>query len=376
MLHALAACLTAGLANIAAARGVNLTEVESTVEGDIDLLGILGLSDEVRNGYEQIRVSFKVKGDDPEKLRQVVEQSRQRSAVFDIVTNGVPGDRRGRGRLSPPPSPPAPGAAEPAAGPACQEPTMRTTDTIIIGAGQAGLAISRCLTDAGADHVVLERGRLAERWRSERWDSLRLLTPNWVARLPGWQYQGDDPDGYMTAGRARRYFERYAALLRRAGRTRARPCSSLRRDGDAFSRHDRRGRLARRPASSSPPAGATARTCPAPPRALAPRSPSSRPAPTATPTSCPTAACSSSAPRPPASRSPTSSPAPDAHVALAVGSHTRMPAPLPRASTSSGGWTDGHLRPRPSTRCPTPSRRGGSRRCSWSAGPTAATSTW
>ena len=90
VLHALAACLTAGLANIAAARGVNLTEVESTVEGDIDLLGILGLSDEVRNGYEQIRVSFKVRGDDPDKLRQVVEQSRRRSAVFDIVTNGVP----------------------------------------------------------------------------------------------------------------------------------------------------------------------------------------------------------------------------------------------------------------------------------------------
>ena len=90
VLHALAACLTAGLANIAAARGVNLTEVESTVEGDIDLLGILGLSDEVRNGYQQIRVSFKLRGDDPEKLRQVVEQSRKRSAVFDVVTNGVP----------------------------------------------------------------------------------------------------------------------------------------------------------------------------------------------------------------------------------------------------------------------------------------------
>ena len=90
VLHALAACLTAGLANIAAARGVNLTEVTSTVEGDIDLLGILGLSDDVRNGYEQIKVSFRVRGDDPEKLRQVVEQSRKRSAVFDIVTNGVP----------------------------------------------------------------------------------------------------------------------------------------------------------------------------------------------------------------------------------------------------------------------------------------------
>jgi uncharacterized OsmC-like protein len=90
VLHALAACLTAGIANIAAARGVTLTEVSSTVEGDIDLLGILGLSDQVRNGYQQIKVSFTVRGDDPEKLRSIVEQSRRRSAVFDVVTNGVP----------------------------------------------------------------------------------------------------------------------------------------------------------------------------------------------------------------------------------------------------------------------------------------------
>jgi uncharacterized OsmC-like protein len=90
VLHALAACLTAGIANIAAARGVNLTEVESTVEGDIDLLGILGLDSGVRNGYQQIKISFNLKGDDPEKLRKVVEQSKARSAVYDIVTNGVP----------------------------------------------------------------------------------------------------------------------------------------------------------------------------------------------------------------------------------------------------------------------------------------------
>ncbi|HSB86434.1 MAG TPA: OsmC family protein [Ilumatobacteraceae bacterium] len=90
VLHALAACLTSGLANIAAARGVTLTEVESTVEGDIDLLGIFGLSDDVRNGYQQIKVSFKVRGDDPEKLRKLVEQSRKRSAVYDVITNGVP----------------------------------------------------------------------------------------------------------------------------------------------------------------------------------------------------------------------------------------------------------------------------------------------
>lgn len=90
LLHALAACITSGIANIAAARGVNLTSVESTVEGDIDLLGILGLSDEVRNGYQQIRLSLHLEGDDPERLRTVVEQSRARSAVYDVLTHGVP----------------------------------------------------------------------------------------------------------------------------------------------------------------------------------------------------------------------------------------------------------------------------------------------
>ncbi len=73
-----------------------------------------------------------------------------------------------------------------------------TTTVAIIGAGQAGLAMSRCLTERSIDHVLLERGKVANSWRSERWDSLRLLTPNWMSRLPGFQYQGDDPDGYMT----------------------------------------------------------------------------------------------------------------------------------------------------------------------------------
>jgi uncharacterized OsmC-like protein len=90
LLHALAACLTAGIANIAAARGVTLTEVSSTVEGDIDLMGILGLDGETRNGFQQVRVSFRLRGDDPEALRDVVERSKARSAVFDVVTNGVP----------------------------------------------------------------------------------------------------------------------------------------------------------------------------------------------------------------------------------------------------------------------------------------------
>ena len=88
---------------------------------------------------------------------------------------------------------------------------MRTTSVVVIGAGPAGLAMSRCLTDRSIDHVVLERGRVAERWRSERWDSLRLLTPNWQTRLPGWTYQGDDPDGYMTAAEVADYFTSYSA---------------------------------------------------------------------------------------------------------------------------------------------------------------------
>lgn len=91
VLHALAACLTAGLVNIAAARGITLTSVESTVEGDIDLMGILGLSDRTRNGFEQVRVHFTISGDAPEDvLRGLLERSRARSAVFDVVTNGVP----------------------------------------------------------------------------------------------------------------------------------------------------------------------------------------------------------------------------------------------------------------------------------------------
>jgi uncharacterized OsmC-like protein len=92
VLHAIAACLTSGLANIAAARGVQLHKVTSTVEGDIDLLGILGLSDgTVRNGYEEIRVTFHIDGDaDEATLRGLVEQSRRRSAVYDVLTNHTP----------------------------------------------------------------------------------------------------------------------------------------------------------------------------------------------------------------------------------------------------------------------------------------------
>ena len=88
---------------------------------------------------------------------------------------------------------------------------MNKIDTVVIGAGHAGLAVSRLLTDAGHEHVLLDRGRIADRWRTERWNSLRLLTPNWMIRLPRASYAGPDPQGFMSAGSLVQYLERYAA---------------------------------------------------------------------------------------------------------------------------------------------------------------------
>jgi len=87
---------------------------------------------------------------------------------------------------------------------------MKRADVVIIGAGQAGLALSHCLGEAGIDHAVLERGRIGERWRSQSWRSLRLLTPNWLNALPGSPYQGDDPDGFMAKGAFVEGLEAYA----------------------------------------------------------------------------------------------------------------------------------------------------------------------
>jgi putative flavoprotein involved in K+ transport len=89
--------------------------------------------------------------------------------------------------------------------------TVDTVDTVVVGAGHAGLAVSRLLTDAVRDHVVLDRGEVGERWRSERWDSLHLLTPSWMSRLPGWYYTGPEPEGFLSADRFVRHLERYAA---------------------------------------------------------------------------------------------------------------------------------------------------------------------
>ena len=87
---------------------------------------------------------------------------------------------------------------------------MEFVKTIVIGAGQAGLAMSSSLTAAGEEHLLLERGQVAQRWRSERWDSFRLLTPNWQTRLPGYSYRGADPEGFMGREQIVDFFDGYA----------------------------------------------------------------------------------------------------------------------------------------------------------------------
>jgi putative flavoprotein involved in K+ transport len=89
---------------------------------------------------------------------------------------------------------------------------MPHTTTVVVGAGHCGLAMSRCLAERSVDHVLLERGEVANSWRTQRWDSMRLLTPNWMTRLPGYAYRGADPDGYLAAPDVVRLIEDYAAV--------------------------------------------------------------------------------------------------------------------------------------------------------------------
>lgn len=110
---------------------------------------------------------------------------------------------------------------------------LERIDTIVIGAGQAGLAASACLTDAGIDHVVLERGGIAERWKNERWASLKLLTPNWMTRLPGHSYDGDDPNGYMHKDQVTAFLAQYAQKIEAPIVTHA-PVHSVTRNGSHF----------------------------------------------------------------------------------------------------------------------------------------------
>ena len=108
---------------------------------------------------------------------------------------------------------------------------MPSTTTVVVGAGHSGLAMSRCLADRSIDHVLLERGQVANSWRTQRWDSLRLLTPNWMTRLPGLGYSGDDPDGFRTAAEVAGLLSGYAADAPVRTGTDVR---SLRATGDGF----------------------------------------------------------------------------------------------------------------------------------------------
>ena len=104
---------------------------------------------------------------------------------------------------------------------------MHTT-TVVIGAGHSGLAMSRCLSERSIDHVVLERSDVANSWKTERWDSLRLLTPNWQCRLPGYSYGGGDPDGFMTMPEVVDFITEYARLIAAPVQS-GTPVSSVRR---------------------------------------------------------------------------------------------------------------------------------------------------
>ena len=114
--------------------------------------------------------------------------------------------------------------------------------TVVIGAGHAGLAASHFLSDRSVDHVVLERGEVANSWRRERWDSLRLLTPNWQSRLPGLSYEGPDPDGYMTMGEVTEFIERFAKVAGAPVRTSAN-VTSVRRADDGYQVTTSRGEI-------------------------------------------------------------------------------------------------------------------------------------
>jgi putative flavoprotein involved in K+ transport len=186
---------------------------------------------------------------------------------------------------------------------------MRAT-VLVVGAGHAGLAMSRCLTERSIDHVVLERGEVANSWKTERWDSLRLLTPNWQSRLPGYGYSGNDPDGFRTMPETIAFLERYAEVISAPVHEHT-AVTSVRRTEDGYALATSRGEWRSRVVvlasggCNIPSVRRSPKQCPR-------RSLPSRRCSTETRTSSRRAACSWSAPRPRACRSPTKFSAPAA----------------------------------------------------------------
>ena len=168
MLVGLASCLTAGVAAVAQNRDIQLRSVSATLEGDMDVSGILGIDSDVRNGFSGIKVTYDIDADEPR--RDQGPRGPVAEAVRRLRHRHQPDERHGRGSLSPP---------------RLGGPTVaRNVTTVVIGAGHAGLAMSHRLSARSIDHVLLERGEVANTWKTQRWDSLRLLTPNWQSRLP------------------------------------------------------------------------------------------------------------------------------------------------------------------------------------------------
>src|SRR6202012_5073218 len=124
---------------------------------------------------------------------------------------------------------------------------IERTTAVVIGGGHAGLAASHFLSDRSIDHVVLERGEVANSWRRERWDTLRLLTPNWQSRLPGLRYEGPDPDGYMTVPEGTEFIERFAKVSRAPVRTGTNVTSVRRADDGGYQVTTSRGEIRGRP---------------------------------------------------------------------------------------------------------------------------------
>ena len=233
--------------------------------------------------------------------------------------------------------------------------------------------MSRCLTERSIDHVVLERGEVAHSWRTERWDSLHLLTPNWQSRLPGYDYQGDDPDGYRTLPEVIDFIANYAKAIAAPVRTHT-TVTSVRSDRVGIPRAHRPGRLA------MPHARARFRRLqhcrrPGLRRAgAAHRSRSSRRSSTAIPASLPTAASWLSAHRRAARRSRTKSTAPAGRWSCRSANTSARPGSI-AARTWSGGWTPPACSTSATIKSTTLNGRGACRRCSLPARPIARRST-
>ena len=161
----------------------------------MDIQGILGIDSDVRNGFDGINVTYEIDADaSRDDIEALIAQSQKRSAVYDIITNPTNISVKSNSRQN-----------------ANQFVVSdRRVTAAVIGAGHAGLAMSRCLSERGIDHVVLERGEVANSWRTERWDSLRLLTPNWCSRLPAVPIRATIPTVTWTPVRVVAFLEGYA----------------------------------------------------------------------------------------------------------------------------------------------------------------------